>query len=154
MYMISLGSRQILRAVILAPLAIFPAMMLLVSGAFLATFLRTYEIPSNALSEYTAASVMALAGIVIGYAFTIFYGVPVFLFLKKIRMLNVTSIAVMSLVPAVVFGMTGTELMPFLLMSYFSLWVAITFWWIAAIHSPNSSNNSSNLTGAKNAPSS
>ena len=152
MHKLSRELQQTLRATALAPLAIIPAMMFAVSYAFLVAFLRTYEIPPNALSEYTAALVMGSVGLIFGYAFTIFYGVPVYLILKKIKMLNVISILIMSLVPAVVFGLFVSDLMTFLFMGYFSFWVAIVFWWIVPKHTPSSSNTSSNLIGAENAP--
>lgn len=145
-------TRQTLQAIAVCPLSIVPAMFVGVTFAFFLTLLHTHEIPTNALSEYTAAFVMALVGLIYGYVFTIFYGVPVYLVLKKIKMLNIFSVSLLSLLPAMIVGVSQSNLMAFLFMGYFSLWVSIVFLWLAPKHTPIGSNKSSNLTGAKNAP--
>jgi len=120
-----------LRAFLISPLAVFPALLVAVFVAFIVEAIKISGIPSNALSEFTAAFIYAAVAPLVSYPITLLYGLPVYLLLKKLNKYNLYSLAALAILPAVVIGIAEADVFVFLGIAYFSLCIAISFWWLS-----------------------
>lgn len=119
-----------LRALSLSPLVVFPAILLAVLIAFIFEVIKTGSIPSNTASEFNAAIIYAGIAPLVSYPATLLVGVPIYLLLKKFYRITLLSLSVASLVPAAAFSLFALDIVVFLSVGYFSLWVAVAFWWL------------------------
>jgi len=142
--------RQLIRAVLIGPLAIIPAVPIGVLLAATFASVRDGAFPGNFIGDLSASPIYAIAGLAYSYPFTLLYGLPVYLILRKLNILNMPSICVMALLPGVALGIYQSSIILAVFMGYFSLAVAVLFYRLA----PHGSNNSSNLASAQNTPSS
>ena len=118
------------KALLLSPLAVIPALILLVFVAFIANVLKSSSLPKNTLTEFGAAFIYAFAAPLVSYPATVLYGVPLYLLLRKYGRLNLYTLMLGSIVPAAIYGVLSSSLIVFLSVAYFSVCVAGAFWWL------------------------
>ena len=112
-------------AVMLSPLAIIPAMLLAIS---VLRFIYP-DAQAELLRQYHGGLVISFFGLLLGYVFTILYGLPVYWLLIKFNHYNMFTVSIASLIPALLFSVFNNEQWQYYLgMAYFSVFVAITFW--------------------------
>ena len=136
MRVFSSNGRNLLLAVILGPLAIIPAMII---GITLLIILFPSE-ADNLRATYTAGLVIALVGLAYSYGFTLFYGMPIYLILRKLEVANLATVTLSALLPAAIIGVATSAVEIGLLSSYFSLVVAYSCWWLSSRNDRESSN--------------
>lgn len=116
---------DILSALAVGPLAILPAMLLAIS------VLRIIypEAQAEILHQYHGGLVASFFGLILSYAFTLLYGIPVYWLLNHFNRYNGAMIIVASLLPALFLSMLDHEQWPYYLaMAYFSVFVATACW--------------------------
>ena len=118
------------KALFLSPLAVIPATIFGVAVAFVLSIIKTSSIPKNILTEVGASFIYAFVAPLVSYPATLFYGVPLYLLLKKYGCLNVYTLLIGSLIPASIWGIVGSSLITFLGVGYYSVCVAVAFWWL------------------------
>ena len=119
------NNKNLSLAVIISPLAIIPAMLLAIS-----IFRLIYpEAQAELFRQYHGGLVISFFGLLIGYGFTILYGLPMYWLLNRLKHYNLYTITTVSLVPALLFSIFDSQQWPYYLaMAYFSVFVAMTFW--------------------------
>ena len=123
-------TRKTVLAILVAPLSVLPAM--LVSITVFIIFNR--EMSYDVVEIYQGGLLAAAIGTAISYAATLCYGLPVYWLLKKINENNAFSMALVSVIPSVIFAVINNDPRQwfiFLAMAYFSVIASLSFWYIA-----------------------
>ena len=122
-----INNKNLSSAVVISPLAIIPAMLLAIS-----VFRIIYpEAQAELFRQFHGGLVISFFGLLLGYGFTLLYGLPVYWLLNKFNYYNLLTISLASLIPALLFSLFDSEQWPYYLaMAYFSVFVAIAFWLI------------------------
>ena len=139
-------TRRTILAVIVGPLSIIPAMVLAQTLVFIASPAN----PPDILEQYKGGIFVSVVGLLYSYGFTLLYGVPVYLALKKFGKNKAIYVFMASLVPAILFLAMSPELWPiYLAMAYFSIVVGFSCWFIAVRSERQGSNNQLNQDAPK-----
>lgn len=109
----------------MAPLAVFPAALLLMLGTALVEF--DLKQVSDAFSTFL---LVGFWGAAIAYIVAFLYGIPVWLILWKLKRLNVFWLSGCALLPAVVLLAFTKDIGLMLMIGYFSLSVSTAGWFI------------------------
>lgn len=140
-------TRLTMLAVLLGPLSIIPAMVV----ASTLIIIISPSNPPNIFEQYWGGFLISLFGLAYSYGFTILYGVPAYLVLKKLHRNNLFYILAASLVPAMVFFAISPNAWPiYVAMAYFSVIVGFACWIIAERVKRLGSNNHLNQDAQKN----
>ncbi len=120
--------KYLLLATLVAPLAIYPATLL---GEFV-VFVFSPVGAAEMFQRLKESMLITTAALVYAYALTIFYGLPVFLLLRKLQRLKLRFILAAGVVAAVAVSLiTEDSVVPILLFAYFGLVVSFTGWFVA-----------------------
>lgn len=121
-------NRQTFFALLLGPLAVIPATLL---AAALIPLLSGDFRPGEALPFLGGTLVTALVIVIYAYAFTLFYGLPVYLLLKRLGWLGNWSIAISSLLPSALICLLVPASIVFIAMiNYLSLVTGMACWFV------------------------
>lgn len=115
----------LLYATLIAPLAIIPAMLMIV------TLQLFVQIPKDIAAIYGGAFMIAIVGLTYSYGFTLLYGLPVYLILRRYGRHTFTHLLTASLIPALILFALLQAWPFFVAMVWFSGITGIAFWYLA-----------------------
>lgn len=130
--------RYLIAAVIVGPLAVFPAMLI---GESL-LWISVPASPPDLIEQSYGAGIIAALGLVYAYPLTVVYGVPVFLILRWYQLDHLWMVVGIAMAPvAVIWAGYGYNVEVLLFAGYFAAWVSGACWlvavWLPARRSPN-----------------
>jgi len=138
-------TKYLIAAVLLGPLAVFPAAI--IGGAIMwhTGNMQQYDL----LDHVLVGLAFATMGLVFAYPLTIFYGLPLFLILRRYKYERLWAIVIGAMIPVIIISnSTYTDRIsdPLTFYGYFAIWVSVTCWLIAVLL-PNKSSNKSLKSG-------
>ncbi|MDO6567723.1 hypothetical protein Q4561_11695 [Alteromonas sp. 1_MG-2023] len=125
----SLTTRKNIRALLVAPFAVFPAV------CFLYLVLFFYALATNEVVSTTGlvdvGLIMAFLGWIFAVVLTFFYGLPMALLLQRINKFKLSMLLPVSMFPTLItLLVTKTEYGILFIYAYSSVIVAITYWFM------------------------
>ena len=121
-------TKRLIIAIVVGPLSIIPAIILYMT----LEFILSPSNPPDLLGIYLGGLFVALLGLVYAYGYTLIYGVPSFLLLRKYKMDNAITILIVSLIPvSILFAINPDRWFTYGEMAYLSVVVALSCWLIA-----------------------
>jgi hypothetical protein len=113
------------RGALFAPLAVFPAVLLLVLGTAL------IELDIRRVGEaFSSMILVGFWGAAIAYVLAFSYGIPVWLVLWKLKRLNLVWLSGCAVLPAIALLAVTSDVGLLLMAGYFSLSVSTAAWFI------------------------
>ncbi|MEJ2345794.1 MAG: hypothetical protein P8090_10360 [Gammaproteobacteria bacterium] len=121
-------NRYLIAAVLLGPLAVFPAMLI---GESL-LWIGAPAVPTDLVGQYHGAVLVAAVGLAYAYPLTLVYGVPAFLILRRHRLDRLWIVIGAGMVPvAALWALNTYPVELFGVYAYFATWVSAACWIIA-----------------------
>ena len=124
-------NKSMFAALFVSPFSVIPAMLVMAIASTIYSMLTgEFNFKSIHITSILQIVLSGIIGLVISVPATFIYGLPMYYFLKRIKTLNIYNATVVALIPAVIYGIYMQSIYVFIVVAYFSLWVAYTFWWM------------------------
>ena len=132
-------TKYLLAAVLLGPLAVFPAALFGSVIIWLTEYMPQYNLNEKLL----VSLVFATMGLFFAYPLTLLYGLSLFLILKHYKYERLWIVVIGAMIPVFIMSkvsFTSRMSEPLIFYGYFAIWVSIACWLIA-VWLPNRSSN-------------
>lgn len=120
------------KAALIAPFAIFPATFVFMTLSW-GMNLLSGEAEWRDFGRVLPALALTAIGLFYSVLAVLILALPAYFILGKLKFLNIFSLCAVALIPATAGVLQGGTLREVVFVIYFSLWVAVTFWWLAPI---------------------